>query len=551
MSNLKNQLILLVFLVIGLSFNFCSFKESTEVRCNQPNIILIMADDMGFSDPGFMGSGINTPNIDRLANNGMVFNQFYNAGRCCPTRASLLTGLYAHNANLGWMTASDFGRDGYRGAISKNTVTIAEVLGQAGYANYLTGKWHVTYDGDMEADSENSNWPMQRGFDKFYGMLAGGGGYYKPTTLTYGNKRIQPHDGFYLTEAINDSTISFLTDHLDKKKEQPFFFYVAYYAPHRPLHALEEDIKKYKGEFSQGWDHFRKQRFETMKAKGIANDGWALSERPKDIPEWTSLSAKEKAMWETRMEVYAAQIDRMDQGVGDVISLLEERNELDNTVILFLSDNGACAEPQGKDFDAKTIQGVGSNSFNQSYRKHWANMSNSPFRLYKSSNHEGGISTPLIVHWPKKITKSSISSHQGHVIDLLATFIDLAGATYPENFNGNTIKPLQGASFKNALFGDDFQRKPMYFEHQADRAIIDRQWKLVATKSKKPPYTGKWRLHDLSKDRAECNDLSSEYPNVALALKKKWNQWAFENNVLPLDGRGWNERVKTDVNSTK
>jgi len=368
-----------------------------------------MADDMGFSDLGFMGSGIQTPNIDKLANNGMVFNQFYNAGRCCPSRASLLTGLYAHNADLGWMTASNFGRPGYRGAISKNSVSIAQVLKTAGYSNYITGKWHVTYDNNMMADGDNQNWPIQRGFDKFYGMLSGGGGYFEPNTLTKDNERLTPSEDFYLTEAINNATIEIMEAHFESKKETPFFFYVAHYAPHRPLHALESDIKKYKGKFSKGWDYFREQRFKTMSESGLTN-AWVLSQRPSNIPEWNSLSEEEKAMWEMRMEVYAAQIDRMDQGIGRIIDLLKERNELDNTIIMFLSDNGGNAEPEGKDFDADTIQDIGGKTFNQSYRRHWANMSNTPFRLYKSSNHEGGISTPLIVHWPKKIKKASITN---------------------------------------------------------------------------------------------------------------------------------------------
>lgn len=379
----------IIFCCLTLLFLSCnSTKQEIQTKEEKPNIILIMADDMGFSDLGFMGSGIQTPNIDKLANNGMVFNQFYNAGRCCPSRASLLTGLYAHNADLGWMTASDFGRPGYRGAISKNSVSIAQVLKTVGYSNYITGKWHVTYDNNMVADGGNQNWPLQRGFDKYYGMLSGGGGYFEPNTLTKDNERLTPSEDFYLTEAINNNTIEILEDHFEMKKDNPFFFYVAHYAPHRPLHALEPDIKKYKGKFSKGWDYFREQRFKTMSESGLAN-AWVLSQRPSNIPEWNSLPEEEKAMWEMRMEVYAAQIDRMDQGIGRIIDLLKQNNELDNTIIMFLSDNGGNAEPEGKDFDADTIQDIGGKTFNQSYRRHWANMSNTPFRLYKSSNHEG------------------------------------------------------------------------------------------------------------------------------------------------------------------
>lgn len=541
-------IISICFALLLISCN--NINQETQTKETKPNIILIMADDMGFSDLGFMGSGIQTPNIDKLANNGLVFNQFYNAGRCCPTRASLLTGLYAHNADLGWMTASDFGRPGYRGAISKNSVSIAQVLKTAGYSNYVTGKWHVTYDANMVADGDNHNWPMQRGFDKYYGMLSGGGGYFEPNTLTKDNERIAPPEGFYLTEEINNSTIEMLEDHFESKKDTPFFFYVAHYAPHRPLHALENDIQKYKGKFSKGWDYFREQRLTKMKDAGLANS-WVLSERPKDIPAWDSLTAKEKAMWETRMEVYAAQIDRMDQGIGRIFDLIKEQNELDNTVILFLSDNGGNAEPEGEDFDAETITDIGGKTFNQSYRRHWANMSNTPFSLYKSYNHEGGISTPLIVHWPEKIKKASVTNQQGHVIDLMPTFIELAGASYPEIVDEHKIKAYQGKSMVTVLKGENFERGPLFFEHKANRAIIDGKWKLVSTKGNEPTYKGKWELYDLSVDRAESNNLVDQHPEKVAELNAKWEKWAKENNVLPLDGSGWGKKIKADINYTE
>jgi len=540
-------------IILGLIFTIiqsCGRTDNGSNNQQSPNIIVIMADDMGFSDPGFMGSGIQTPNIDRLANNGAVFNRFYNTGRCCPTRASLLTGLYAHNADLGWMTASDFGRPGYRGAINKNSLTIAQVLRHAGYANYVTGKWHVVYDPNMEANADKHNWPLQRGFDKYYGMLAGGGGYYKPSTLTYNNKRLTPEEEFYLTEAINDSTISFMEQHFETNKDTPFFFYVAHYAPHRPLHALEEDIRKYKGKFSNGWDFFRQQRYQKMKETGFAEGGWLLSERPANIPAWDSIPDKEKTMWEIRMEVYAAQIDRMDQGIGRIINLLEEEGELENTIILFLTDNGGNAEVEGGNFDCDTITDIGGNTFNQSYRANWANMSNTPFRLYKSYNHEGGISTPLVVHWPNKIKKPFITNQQGHVVDFMATFIDIAGAKYPTEYEGNKINAYQGKSLLPAFEGNTFDRGEMYFEHIGNRAVIDGKWKLVAVKDNKPPFSKKWELYDLSIDRAEQNNLISEHPEKAIELANKWEAWAEKNNVSPIEGGGWGERLKRDVNKS-
>jgi len=546
---LISRILLLFAISITIVFIINSCHPLGNEAGSKPNIILIMADDMGFSDPGFMGSGIQTPAIDRLAQNGLVFNQFYNAGRCCPTRASLMTGLYAHNTGLGWMTAADHGRPGYRGAISQHCVTIAEVLGNIGYATYMTGKWHLVYEPNMEADGDKKNWPLQRGFDKYFGMLAGGGGYYKPSTLTYNNTRICPADGFYLTKAINDSTISFLEQHLNSGKDQPFFFYVAHYAPHRPLHAMQEDIQKYKGAFHLGWDHFRQQHYARLKETGLAPDGWKLDSRPDDIPAWDSINEDDKQLWECRMEAYAAQIDRMDQGIARIINILEAQGELDNTLIMFLSDNGGGAASQGPEFFNPEMEGsVGGASFNQSYRRHWAHVSNAPFRLYKTYNHEGGISTPLIVHWPNEVGNPSIVPQQGHVIDLMATLIDMTGANYPEQVNGISINELQGMSLLPAFRGETFDRGELFFEHGGNRAVIYGQWKLVAEGSSTEPYSKEWELYNLSQDRAESKDLIGQYPDIAKELEEKWNSWANANNVLPLDGRGWGVKIRSDIN---
>ncbi|MBG7612145.1 arylsulfatase [Polaribacter sp. BAL334] len=528
-----------------------SCKPHNNIEGKKPNIILIMADDMGFSDASFFGSGIQTPAIDRLAENGLVFNSFYNTGRCCPTRASLLTGLYAHNTGLGWMTAADDGFPGYNGAINDSCVTIAEVLKEASYTNYMTGKWHVVYDKNMKSEGSKHNWPLQRGFDKYYGKLDGGGGYYNSPTLTYNNKRIKADEDFYLTRAINDSTVSFIRQHLDSKKNQPFFFYVAHYAPHRPLHALEEDIKKYEGKFNKGWDVNRKQRYNRMKEIGMATKAWALGERPNDIPAWDSLDVKEKKIWERRMEVYAAQIDHMDQGIGNIMKTLEEYNELDNTIIIFLSDNGGGAASTGTDvFEGNLKDHIGGPGSNQSYRKNWAHVSNTPFREYKKYTHEGGISTPLIVHWPNKIKEHKIVTQQGHVIDLMATFIDLTKAEYPQDRKGIPIKPIQGKSLLPAFNGELIHREEaLYFEHEGNRAIIDGNWKLVSQGNIDEPYAGDWELYDLSVDRGEQNNLITTHPKIVKELMLKWNKWANENQVFPLNATVWRERIAADVNN--
>lgn len=522
----------------------CQQDGLTESSSKKTNIIVIMTDDMGFSDPGFMGSGIETPGIDRLAAKGMVFNQFYNTGRCCPSRASLMTGLYAHRTGLGWMTASDQGLPGYRGEISDSTVTIAQVLQEKGYATYMTGKWHLVYDRDMGADGPKDNWPIQRGFDRYFGILAGGGGYFSPV-ITYNNTQPKVPDDFYLTSAINDSTVAFLEDHFTNQPDQPFFFYVAHYAPHRPLHALDEDIDKYRGKFMQGWDYWRKQRYEHMLQAGIIDSTWQLSARGEGIPAWDELSEDEKQVWDGRMAVYAAMVDRMDQGISALINTLEKYDQLDDTLILFLSDNGGCAEAQGGQLAVSDLPELG--KIDQSYRMEWANVSNTPLRWYKQHNHAGGINTPLIVHWPEKIKSGRITDQPGHIIDLMPTLLDVAGAEYPGQFNGKTIYPMQGESQLSALSGKSVNRSPIFFEHQGNRAVIANGWKLVALEQQKPPYSQPWELYHLDADHSEINNLINDFPQKAAELEALWNDWAQENNVLPLNGKPWKERLSEDI----
>ena len=544
---MKLNLTILVFFVIGIMGCSRTPKNSYN-EPKRPNIILIMADDMGYSDLGFMGSGINTPNIDRLAKNGVVFSQCYNSGRCCPTRASLLTGQYAHHTGMGWMTASNLGTPGYTGDLNAQCVTIAQVLHQADYACYMTGKWHVTYDGFMKPEGPKHNWPLQRGFDKYYGDLAGGRNYYTPETLTSGNEMLKAPANFYLTTAITDSSVSIINQHFKMHKEKPFFFYVAYYAPHRPLQALQKDIAKYRGKFMDGWDKNRKQRYERLKKLGIINENVVLTQRDENVPDWNSLTDAEKKVWDARMAVYAAQIDCMDQGIGQIIATLKKNGELENTVILFLSDNGGCAELQGENLTLEDLPSLGGEENQQSYRTNWANVSNTPFREYKSFVHQGGISTPLIVSWPEKIkNKGKISSQVGHVIDVMPTILEMAGASYPEVFNGNAIHAFQGKSLLPALNGKVFKREPLFFEHEANRAVIDGDWKLVSNGTRKFPFEGEWELYNLTNDRSETKNLIRQYPKKAAELETLWTKWANENQVFPLDNSGWFEKIDADI----
>ncbi|MGH9840406.1 MAG: arylsulfatase [Blastocatellia bacterium] len=539
----------------------------------RPNIIIIMSDDMGFSDLGCYGGEINTPNLDSLAAGGLRFTQFYNMARCCPTRAALLTGLYPHQAGMGHMM-QDRGHDGYRGDLNRNAVTIAEALKPAGYATYAIGKWHVTKAVNPKSEAEKHNWPLQRGFDRFYGTIGGGGSYWDPSTLARDNTMItaladpeyQPEEAYYYTDAISDNVAHYISAN---GKDKPFFMYVTYTAAHWPMHARERDIAKYKGKYAQGYEPIRKARYERAKKLGLIDPQWRMSPQAGD---WAQV--KDKA-WEARgMEVYAAMVDAMDRGIGRIIAELKRQGQFDNTLLFFLQDNGGCAEVTGRDLqepnsanpytarqektvyqplakDAQyyftaipqqtrdgraVIMGPnvmpGPDDTYIAYGKGWANVSNTPLREYKHWVHEGGISTPLIVHWPKGIPnaqRNKLVQSPGHLIDLMATAVDVSGAKYPATVNGQQIHPLEGVSLRPVFTGKTLKRpQPIFWEHEGNRAIRDGKWKLVA-KENQP-----WELYDIEADRTEMSDLAAKMPAKVKELSAKWDAWAARAKVLPL-----------------
>lgn len=518
-----------------------SFGAIAAAAPERPDIVIIMADDMGFSDIGCYGGEIRTPNLDRLAANGLRFTQFYNTARCCPTRASLLTGLYPHQAGIGHMM-SDRGARGYRGDLSSYSVTIAEVLREAGYATYMSGKWHVT----RFIDGPNHNWPLQRGFDRFFGTIHGAGSFYDPVTLTRDNTRLEsPKGDFYYTDAISENAADFITEHASSQPDRPFFIYVPYTSPHWPLHALEEDVARYRGRYDKGWDALRTERLERMKALKIIDPKWQLSERDPMVPAWED--AENKAWQARRMEVYAAQIDRMDQGIGRIVAALKETGRLDNTLILFLADNGGCAEEispnwSGPHFPDTTRDGrlvrlgndpeymPGPEDVYQSYGLPWANVSDTPFRMYKHWVHEGGISTPLIAHWPSSIAaRGELRSQPGHLVDLMATCVDVARADYPLSTEyGEAIPAMEGKSLLPAFNGEPIQREALYWEHEGNRAVRTGDWKLVAKGS-----SGPWELYNLEADRTETQDLAKEQPKRVEEMAGLWEKWARRTHVLP------------------
>ncbi len=471
---------------------------------------------MGFSDIGCFGSEIPTPNLDRLARNGMRLTQFYNTARCCPTRAALLTGVYNHQAGIGHMIQQT-PHPSYRGFLNNDCVTIAEVLRTAGYRTAMAGKWHV--------GEEKPHWPTDRGFERYFGLISGASNYFKLD----GNRKMAldgepytpPADGsFYMTDAFTDHALRFVDGFSGGK--DPFFLYLAYTAPHWPLHAFPEDIAKYRGKYRKGWDALRRERHERQVKLGIVDAKWTVTERDPKVPAWES--EKDQDDMDLRMAVYAAQIDRMDRNIGRLLKRLEETKQLDNTLILFLADNGGCAE---ENIAGETPVPAGPKESFTSYHTGWANASNTPFRLYKHWVHEGGISSPFIAHWPARIRKrGAIDTKQpAHLIDVMATCVDVAGAKYPAG-----KIPMEGQSMLPIFEGR--QRKGHEFlawEHEGNRALRQGDWKLV---SKRP---GGWELYNIAEDRTEMHDLAAKEPARVAAMSKLWDGWAKKCNVLPWD----------------
>lgn len=519
----------------------------------KPNIILILNDDMGFSDIGCYGGEVKTPNLDNLAENGLRYTQFYNTARCCPSRASLLTGLYPHQADVGEMTHDD-GIEGYRGDLNPNTLTIAEALKSGGYATYMSGKWHVS--GNVEPDGPKHSWPNQRGFDDFYGIITGAASYYQPRTLTRNNVAIEPEgEDFYFTDAISNEAVRQIQEHAAGKNNKPFFQYVAYTAPHWPLHAFEEDIEKYYGRFDSGWDKLREERIDRMIETGIIHKNWKLSDRDPEVCPWQEAENKK---WEARrMEVYAAQIDRMDQGIGRITDALKQTNQFENTIIVFLADNGGCAEELGGGSDSwvrrlvenapyvgtlKTRDGrpvrfgndpdviPGPEDTYSSYGLPWANVSNTPFRMYKHWVHEGGIATPFIFHWPAGISvRGELRDQAAQLPDVMATFLEIAGVDYPDSYHGHKIKPMEGFSMVPTFSNRPHGRDVLYWEHEGNRAVRKGKWKLVAKKNQP------WELYDMDADRSELHDLSQDNPEIVSDLTRLYNVWAERCGVLEFD----------------
>ena len=522
--------------------------RTSDRKAERPNIVVILADDLGFSDLGCYGSEIATPAIDSLASGGLRFSQMYNSARCCPSRAALLTGLHPHQAGIGHMvyTMSET-NPAYQGFLNESCVTIAEVLRGAGYRTLMSGKWHVAR---MRVMAQRASWPddrpayplpTERGFDEFFGTISGAGSYYRPTFLMRNEELLDQNElDWYYTDAITDNAVDMVSTALDG--DEPFFLYLAYTAPHWPLHAVEEDVARYEDRYRQGWDAIRTARHEELKASGIVDSRWPISARDLDAWPWEDTRYSE---WEAhRMAVYAAQIDRMDRGIGKVLDTLRSRDALGDTLIFVLSDNGGAAEflaeegpawrksepwsyanttPDGRPVrygNTPSVKAGGPDTF-QSYDVCWANASNSPFRRFKGWVHEGGISTPLVISWPTGIPDPGIVHTPAHLIDILPTCMEVAGATYPSRHNGREITPYEGESLVPAFAGHASQRPgSLPFEHEGNRALRDGPWKLVSAD------LGNWEMYNIENDRTEATDLAGREKPRVRRMAREWDEWA-------------------------
>lgn len=493
----------------------------------KPNIIMIMVDDLGFSDLGPYGaSEIQTPNIDKLAAEGIRFRQFYNNSISAPTRASLITGQYQHKAGVGYFNVN-LGLPAYQGFLNKESLTFGEVLHEAGYTTILSGKWHV-------GDDENQ-WPNQRGFDKFFGFIGGASNYYNngesgrnAVSLIKNNKPYALDEGKYLTQEIASNAIGFLDE--QSRENKPFFLYLAFNAPHWPLQALPEDIAKYKGKYAIGWDSLRQVRFENARKLGLVHPNQKIASHDIALKSWNSLTYDEKELWQRRQEVYAAMIDRVDQEIGRVVAKLKELKKEQNTVIILISDNGAQGGNGLNIYTSRNTGPVGTAGSYETQNSNWSQTGNSPFRNYKGTPYEGGISSPFIAWYPAKFKAGVIADGIGHLIDLAPTFYELAGAKYPSTYNGVKTNALPGKSLVSVLTGASSQverGEPLFWERGGNKAVREGKWKYVSTFPE-----NKDELYDIENDRGETTNLADKFPEIVAGLKAKYSVWAKKNDVI-------------------
>lgn len=542
------------------------FLSDPKAPAGAPNIVVIVADDLGFSDVGSYGSEIRTPNIDRLAHSGLRYNNFSVTAMCSPTRAALLTGLNHHSAGMGWVAEWDFGYPGYRGEIAPNAVTLPQILQQHGYATLAAGKWHLTNGEHRSRIGPFDAWPTQKGFDRYWGFLDGESDQFEPAYIVSGNEIVDmPRDpDYYFPDDLTRHAIRMLRDLRTADQHKPFFLYYAPGAVHAPHQTREEDRKRYLGRYAIGWDKIREQRLARQKELGIAPANTDLTARNPDVKAWDTLTPDQRKMYARFQENYAGFVDNLDQQVGKLLDFLQQSGELDNTIVIFMSDNGASPEgdvegqANGLAYfhfhktttaeNLKHFDDIGAPNTHPHYPLGWVQASNTPFRHTKRTVHGGGVRVPFIVSWPKGIAaRDEIRTQFHHINDLAPTLLELLDIAQPTQYRGQPVKPMEGTSFAYTFNNakEPSHKKEQYYELEANRGYYDDGWKLVAYRDTDKHFDEvPWELYNVNEDFSEAHDLAARYPEKVKALEEKWWKAAQRYQVLPLVDVGLLDRPR-------
>lgn len=538
------------------------WSEPTRAAPGSPNVVVILMDDMGFSDLGCFGGDIDTPHIDALAVNGLRFTGYTTVPMCTPARAALLTGKNPHSVGCGWLSQSDPGYPGYRGEISPDAPTMAEILRARGFATLAVGKWHNTYDRNNIPGGDTSSWPIQRGFDQFYGFMGPETSYFQPDNMMEGNHPanvVRYPEGYFAPDDYTGRGIEWLAHHVTSSPGKPFFLYLAFQTPHGPLQAKPRDLYRYRGRFDAGWDAMRRDRYERQRAAGLIEPNAGFAPRNPGVPEWVGLGADERALYARYMEVYAALLDNADQNVGRLVDFLRDSGQLRDTLILLTSDNGAnavagpggvmnlvgrrvgVADDMALNLRLLAESRVGGEDTYVCYPTGWTQVSNSPYRYFKRTPMAGGIRVPLVAHWPARIAAAGALRRQWvHVTDILPTVMEFAGTSLPAEFKGRRTRPLDGYSFARIVEDGNVpaRRDRQYYELQGNRAYISGSWKIVSLQTPdKAIDLDNWMLFDLAEDPAEINDLANEHPEIVRRLVEEFDAEAGADFVYPIDTR--------------
>jgi arylsulfatase A-like enzyme len=541
------------------------FRMDPKAKAGSPNIIVILADDLGYSDISPYGGEIRTPNIQQLADTGLRYNRFTVTAMCSPTRAALLTGLNQHSAGVGWVAEWDYGFPGYRGELAPDVVTLPQILQQNGYATYAAGKWHLTNGEHRSRVGPFSSWPTQKGFDRYWGFMEGETDQFEPAVIVSGNEvQEMPKDpNYYFPDDLTNHAIQMIKDLRAVDREKPFFLYYTPGAVHAPHHTKPEDRERYRGQYAQGWDKIREQRLAKQKQLGIVPANTQLAPHNPQVNSWDALTPDQQKMYARFQENYAGFVDNLDQQVGTLTDYLKQTNQLDNTIIVFMSDNGASAEgdvegqQNGLAFfhyhktttaeNLKHFDDLGGPTTHPHYPLGWVQASNTPFKHTKRTAHSGGVNTPMIISWPAGIpARGEIRTQFHHVNDLAPTLLEILAIKPPTQYKQLPVKPMEGISMAYTLADAQAPSKKheQYYELEANRGYVQDGWKIATYREGSQSFDEpKWELFNLNDDISESQDLAEKFPDKVEELEKKWWKAAKQYQVLPMVDAGLLERA--------